>query len=241
MKAVINLHNIEKLFKTEEIVTQALNGINLTIEKGEFVAITGPSGCGKSTLLSILGLLDDVTAGDYALTGLQTKSLSANKKANIRANHIGFIFQAFNLISDLTVLENVMLPLTYINALSHNEMVKKAKEALVLVGLENRTNHFPSQLSGGQQQRVAVARALINEPDLILADEPTGNLDSNNADQVLELLKDLHLQGKTICMVTHDMASTNYASRVINMLDGAIIRDKKRATDLESLQTEEAL
>ena len=241
MKAVINLHNIEKLFKTEEIVTQALNGINLTIEKGEFVAITGPSGCGKSTLLSILGLLDDVTAGDYTLTGIQTKSLSANKKANIRANHIGFIFQAFNLISDLTVLENVMLPLTYINALSQNEMVKKAKEALVLVGLENRTNHFPSQLSGGQQQRVAVARALINEPDLILADEPTGNLDSNNADQVLELLKDLHLQGKTICMVTHDMASTNYASRVINMLDGAIIRDKKRATDLESLQTEEAL
>ena len=241
MKAVINLHNIEKLFKTEEIATQALNGINLTVEKGEFVAITGPSGCGKSTLLSILGLLDDVTAGDYTLTGIQTKSLSANKKANIRANHIGFIFQAFNLISDLTVLENVMLPLTYINALSHNEMVKKAKEALVLVGLENRTNHFPSQLSGGQQQRVAVARALINEPDLILADEPTGNLDSNNADQVLELLKDLHLQGKTICMVTHDMASTNYASRVINMLDGAIIRDKKRATDLESLQIEEAV
>jgi len=231
MKPVITLKNIEKLFKTDEIATQALNGINLVVNKGEFVAITGPSGCGKSTLLSVLGLIDEPTAGDYTVSGKQAVNLSSDQRAQIRANHIGFIFQAFNLISDLNVLENVMLPLTYIGGFSEQEMIEKARKALMLVDLENRINHFPSQLSGGQQQRVAVARALINEPDLILADEPTGNLDSKNAQQVLQLLKDLHLSGKTICMVTHDLESAHFASRTINMLDGAIVRDKKQSSE----------
>jgi len=231
MNPVITLKNIEKLFKTDEIATQALNGINLVVNPGEFVAITGPSGCGKSTLLSVLGLIDEPTAGDYSISGKQVVNLSSDQRAHIRANHIGFIFQAFNLISDLNVLENVMLPLTYIGGYSEQEMIEKARKALMLVDLENRINHFPSQLSGGQQQRVAVARALINEPDLILADEPTGNLDSKNAQQVLQLLKDLHLSGKTICMVTHDVESTNYASRKLNMLDGAIVRDKQKTSD----------
>lgn len=231
MNPVITLKNIEKLFKTDEIATQALNGINLVVNPGEFVAITGPSGCGKSTLLSVLGLIDEPTAGDYTISGKQAVNLSSDQRAHIRANHIGFIFQAFNLISDLNVLENVMLPLTYIGGYSEQEMIEKARKALMLVDLENRINHFPSQLSGGQQQRVAVARALINEPDLILADEPTGNLDSKNAQQVLQLLKDLHLSGKTICMVTHDVESTHYASRTLNMLDGAIVRDKQKTSD----------
>lgn len=236
MKSVIKLNNISKLFKTEAIATQALNDINLEVNEGEFVAITGPSGCGKSTLLSVLGLIDDATKGTYSLTDIETISLNSSKKAAIRVNHIGFIFQAFNLISDLNVLENVMLPLTYKGGVSKREMIEKAKNSLSLVGLENRIHHFPSQLSGGQQQRAAVARALINDPDLILADEPTGNLDSQNAQQVLELLKDLHLNGKTICMVTHDIESTNYASRVINMLDGVIIRDVKSESKAEHIQ-----
>ena len=231
MNTVIKLNKIKKLFETDEIATQALNGLDFTVTKGEFVAITGPSGCGKSTLLSILGLIDEPTSGDYKISGKSAVNLTSDQRAHIRANHIGFVFQAFNLISDLNVLENVMLPLTYIGGIGQKEMVEKARNALVLVGLENRINHFPSQLSGGQQQRVAVARALINEPDLILADEPTGNLDSHNAEQVLQLLKDLHLQGKTICMVTHDIESTHYASRVISMLDGAIIRDKNSNLD----------
>ncbi|WP_372769552.1 ABC transporter ATP-binding protein [Pseudoalteromonas sp.] len=230
MNPVITLKNIEKLFKTDEIATQALNGINLVVNQGEFVAITGPSGCGKSTLLSVLGLIDEPTAGDYSISCKQAVNLSSDQRAHIRANHIGFIFQAFNLISDLNVLENVMLPLTYIGGFSEQEMIEKARKALMLVDLENRINHFPSQLSGGQQQRVAVARALINEPDLILADEPTGNLDSKNAQQVLQLLKDLHLSGKTICMVTHDVESTHYASRTLHMLDGAIVRDKQKTS-----------
>ncbi|PCK32865.1 ABC transporter ATP-binding protein [Pseudoalteromonas piscicida] len=228
MNSVIQLNNIEKRFQTDEIATQALDGINLLVEPGEFVAITGPSGCGKSTLLSILGLIDEPSNGEYFISGNPAFNLNSDERAHIRANHIGFIFQAFNLISDLNVLENVMLPLTYIGGISQKEMEQKAKDALAMVGLENRINHFPSQLSGGQQQRAAVARALINSPDLILADEPTGNLDSNNAQQVLGLLSELHAAGKTICMVTHDIESTTYASRVISMLDGTILRDKKQ-------------
>lgn len=230
MNTVISLKQINKLFKTEEIATQALNQIDLEVKKGEFIAITGPSGCGKSTLLSILGLIDEPTSGEYYISGNKAFNLTSNERAYIRANHIGFIFQAFNLISDLNVLENVMLPLTYVGRFNQTQMVEKARNALALVGLDNRINHFPSQLSGGQQQRVAVARALVNEPDLILADEPTGNLDSANAEQVLQLFSELHNAGKTICMVTHDNASTRFASRVITMLDGSIVRDKQTAT-----------
>jgi putative ABC transport system ATP-binding protein len=230
MNTVIELKNIKKLFKTEEIATQALSDVNLRVNKGEFVAITGPSGCGKSTLLSILGLIDEPSSGEYYISGNKAFNLTSNDRAHIRANHIGFIFQAFNLISDLNVLENVMLPLTYIRGFSQSEMVEKARNALQLVGLDNRINHFPSQLSGGQQQRVAVARALVSDPDLILADEPTGNLDSANAQQVLQLFSELHSAGKTICMVTHDIASSRFASRVITMLDGKIVRDKQTAS-----------
>ncbi|RXJ70834.1 ABC transporter ATP-binding protein [Veronia nyctiphanis] len=228
MKNVIELKNISKVFKTEDIATQALNNINLTVKEGEFVAITGTSGCGKSTLLSILGLIDTPTGGEYFISDKPSTDLSSDQRAFVRANHLGFIFQAFNLISDLTVLENVILPLTYQGGIKREEMLARGKKVLEQVNLLNRCDHYPAQLSGGQQQRAAVARALINEPDLILADEPTGNLDSKNARQVLELLKSLHEQGKTICMVTHDMDSTRYASRTLTLSDGAIVNDRQQ-------------
>ncbi|MDP4983956.1 ABC transporter ATP-binding protein [Pseudoalteromonas tunicata] len=226
MKHVIQLNNIAKAFITDEIQTHALQGINLTVAKGEYLAITGPSGCGKSTLLSILGLLDVPTEGEYWLSGNNVANLGRDQRADIRAQHLGFVFQSFNLISDLTVLENVLLPLTYQPNFEKKTAMLQAKQALEDVDMQHRMNHFPSQLSGGQQQRVAIARALINAPDLILADEPTGNLDSKNAQLVLDLFKKLNQQGKTICMVTHDPRSAESASRQIELFDGTIVSDR---------------
>lgn len=225
MKALIRLEHVSKTFLTEEIETRALNDISLEIHQGEYVALSGQSGCGKSTLLSLLGLLDSPSLGQYSLAENNVSSLSRNQRAEIRSKEIGFVFQSFNLISDLTVLENVMLPLTYQSGLSKAVIENKAKAVLDKVEMAHRKNHFPSQLSGGQQQRVAVARALVNDPKIILADEPTGNLDSKNAESVLQLFEQLHREGSTICMVTHDPASAKRASRCLEMFDGRLIKD----------------
>lgn len=225
MTALITLNNISKTFFTEEIETRALNDINLVINKGEYIALSGQSGCGKSTLLSLLGLLDSPSGGQYLLADNNVSSLTRDQRATIRSEQIGFVFQSFNLISDLTVFENVMLPLTYQANKSKQFMEDKVNEVLAKVEMGHRKNHFPSQLSGGQQQRVAVARALVNDPSIILADEPTGNLDSKNAEAVLKLFDVLHQDGATICMVTHDPASANRASRCLEMFDGQLIRD----------------
>jgi len=225
MTALISLKDITKTFLTEEIETRALNGINLTINKGEYVSLSGQSGCGKSTLLSLLGLLDSPSTGHYQLEGLDVSSLTRDQRAKIRSERIGFVFQSFNLISDLTVFENVMLPLTYQSGKSKTEMEGKVTQVLEKVEMNHRKNHYPSQLSGGQQQRVAVARALVNDPAIILADEPTGNLDSKNAQAVLQLLDQLHQEGATICMVTHDPASAKRAERCLEMFDGQLIKD----------------
>ncbi|MDO6444845.1 ABC transporter ATP-binding protein [Colwellia sp. 1_MG-2023] len=225
MTALITLNNISKTFFTEEIETRALNDINLVINKGEYIALSGQSGCGKSTLLSLLGLLDSPSGGQYLLADNDVSSLTRDQRATIRSEQIGFVFQSFNLISDLTVFENVMLPLTYQANKSKQFMEDKVNEVLAKVEMGHRKNHFPSQLSGGQQQRVAVARALVNDPSIILADEPTGNLDSKNAEAVLQLFDVLHQDGATICMVTHDPASANRASRCLEMFDGQLIRD----------------
>ena len=221
-ESLIHLQGVGKIFATDELETHALKDIQLDIRKGEFVAISGPSGCGKSTLLAILGLLDTPTAGDYMLNGEAVNGLSIAERSRIRNREIGFIFQAFNLIGDLTVFENVELPLTY-RRTSATDRKKKAQEALERVGMSNRTKHYPSQLSGGQQQRVAVARALAGNPAVLLADEPTGNLDSKNGKQVMELLSELHENGATICMVTHDSNYTSRADRTVHMLDGQIV------------------
>ncbi|PWK48635.1 ABC transporter ATP-binding protein [Pleionea mediterranea] len=225
MTALIQLKNISKHFVTDEVETHAVNQINLSITQGEYLALSGPSGCGKSTLLSLLGLLDSPSEGTYHLTGLDASSLNRNERAKIRNEKVGFVFQSFNLISDLTVAENVMLPLTYQKGLSKQTMMDKVNDVLQQVEMSHRTRHFPSQLSGGQQQRVAVARALVNDPAFILADEPTGNLDSKNAEAVMQLLNSLHQKGSTIVMVTHDPRSAECASRQVEMLDGQIIRD----------------
>lgn len=225
MSTLIQLNNICKYFVTEEIETRAVNNINLSINQGEYIALSGPSGCGKSTLLSILGLLDSASSGNYILDGCDVSSLDRNQRSRIRNNQIGFVFQSFNLISDLNVSENVMLPLTYQKGLNRKVMSRRVSEVLEKVQMSHRKNHYPSQLSGGQQQRVAVARALINEPSFILADEPTGNLDSENAQAVMNLLSQLHQAGSTICMVTHDPRSAEQASRQIEMFDGQIIAD----------------
>jgi len=225
MTALISLTNISKAFLTEEIETRALNDINLTINKGEYISLSGQSGCGKSTLLSLLGLLDSTTSGQYQLAGNDVSKLSRDERAKIRSKQIGFVFQSFNLISDLTVFENVMLPLTYQSGRSKNEVESKVNQVLEKVEMSHRTNHYPSQLSGGQQQRVAVARALVNDPAIILADEPTGNLDSKNAEAVLQLFEQLHKDGATICMVTHDPASAQRANRCLEMFDGQLIKD----------------
>ena len=201
--ALIKLEDISKVFYTDEVETHALSGIQLEIQRGEYVCIAGPSGCGKSTLLSLLGLLDTPTAGKYLLNGQPAENLDFANRARIRNREIGFIFQSFNLIGDLTVYENVELPLTY-RGMSAAERKEFARAALEKVGMAHRLNHYPSQLSGGQQQRVAVARALGGKPSILLADEPTGNLDSKNGEAVMELLRDLHREGATICMVTHD-------------------------------------
>lgn len=226
---LIKLDNVKKIFYTEEVETHALNNISLTISKGEYVAIAGPSGCGKSTLLSILGLLDTSTEGEYMLSGHQVSNISKRERARIRNQEIGFIFQSFNLISDLDVEENVALPLTYRAGLSKSERAKMVQEALEWVDMGHRAKHFPSQLSGGQQQRVAVARAIAGNPSILLADEPTGNLDTKNAEAVMQLLDRLHENGATICMVTHDPRSALRTERKIDMLDGRIVADKTNA------------
>jgi putative ABC transport system ATP-binding protein len=225
MTALISLNNVSKTFLTQEIETRALNDINLVINKGEYISLSGQSGCGKSTLLSLLGLLDSTTSGHYQLADQDVSTLNRDQRAKIRSEQIGFVFQSFNLISDLTVFENVMLPLTYQSGLSKEHIQAKATQVLEKVEMSHRKNHFPSQLSGGQQQRVAVARALVNEPAIILADEPTGNLDSKNAEAVLQLFDKLHQDGATICMVTHDPASAKRASRCLEMFDGQLIKD----------------
>ncbi|KGJ88037.1 ABC transporter ATP-binding protein [Thalassotalea sp. ND16A] len=223
--ALITLSNIEKVFHTDEVETHALADIQLTINAGEYLAISGPSGCGKSTLLSVLGLLDTPTNGDYVLNKQQVANLKASERAHIRNKEVGFIFQSFNLISDLTVEENVALPLTYRDDYSSKEVVEAVKKALAKVDMLHRASHFPSQLSGGQQQRVAVARAIAGNPSIILADEPTGNLDSKNAEAVMSLLDSLHSEGATICMVTHDPRSAQRSERLVEILDGKIIAD----------------
>lgn len=223
---LIELNGIKKVYATDETATYALNEINLTINEGEYVSISGPSGCGKSTLLSLLGLLDVVSEGKYMLAGHEVSNISKKDRARIRNEKIGFIFQSFNLISHLTVEENVELPLTYREDLDKNEIKQLVSTALEKVNMTDRASHFPSQLSGGQQQRVAVARAIAGKPAIILADEPTGNLDSKNADSVMDLLDSLHADGATICMVTHDPRSANKAQRVIEILDGRVIGDK---------------
>lgn len=225
MTKVIELIDISKIFLTEEIETRAINKVNIVINKGEYLSLSGQSGCGKSTLLSLLGLLDSPTEGSYHINNVDVSSLSRDQRAKIRSEQIGFVFQSFNLISDLTVFENVMLPLTYQAGLSKQVIEEKVTKALKKVEMTHRKNHYPSQLSGGQQQRIAVARALVNDPAIILADEPTGNLDSKNAEAVLALFDALHKEGATICMVTHDPASAKRASRCLEMFDGRLIAD----------------
>jgi putative ABC transport system ATP-binding protein len=223
--SMIKLDNLCKSFVTDEIETLALTDIALTIDKGEYVSITGPSGCGKSTLLSLVGLLDTATKGDYTLNQKKIDNLSKKQRSAIRNQEIGFIFQSFNLISDLTVYENVELPLVNRSGVSNADMKQRVNEVLEQVDMSHRSGHFPSQLSGGQQQRVAIARALVGSPSLLLADEPTGNLDSKNAQIVMELLSKLHKNGATICMVTHDPLSANQAQRKISLFDGQIVED----------------
>lgn len=239
MTALIRLNKISKTFLTEDIETRALSEINIEINKGEYVSLSGQSGCGKSTLLSLLGLLDAPTAGSYFLGELDVSSLTRDQRAIIRSEKIGFVFQSFNLISDLTVFENVMLPLTYQSGLAKDEIKNKVNQVLDKVQMSHRKEHYPSQLSGGQQQRVAVARALVNDPTIILADEPTGNLDSKNAEAVLQLFDQLHQDGATICMVTHDPASAKRASRCLEMFDGQLIKDDMNDKQQEQPQTME--
>ncbi len=219
---LIQLQDLKKVFYTDEVETHALAGIHLTIDRGEYVAISGPSGCGKSTLLSILGLLDSPTAGTYTLNDQPVQDLDLGQRARIRNREIGFIFQSFNLIGDLTVFENVELPLTY-RGMRTAERRTRVGEALERVGMGHRGKHLPSQLSGGQQQRVAVARALVGQPSILLADEPTGNLDSKNGEAVMDLLRDLHQTGATICMVTHDPRFTRHAERGVHLFDGQVV------------------
>ena len=224
--SLIQLSNLSKIFYADEIETHALSEVHLSIAKGEYVSISGPSGCGKSTLLSLLGLLDTPTGGTYQLNGSNAESLKPNDRARIRNKEIGFVFQAFNLIGDLSVFENVELPLTYRSGVGKAERRERAMKALERVGMGHRIKHFPSQLSGGQQQRVAVARALVGEPSILLADEPTGNLDSKNGEQVMGLLQELHSAGATICMVTHDPRYADFANRKIHMFDGRIVDEQ---------------
>jgi putative ABC transport system ATP-binding protein len=233
-KALIELEGLSKVFYTEEVETHALSNINLKIRTGEFVSIAGPSGCGKTTLLSILGLLDSPTGGKYLLDQTPVESLTASQRARIRNQAIGFIFQAFNLIGDLTVQENVELPLTY-RGMPGGERKERVQAALERVGMAHRTSHYPSQLSGGQQQRVAVARAIVGRPLILLADEPTGNLDSKNGSAVMDLLKELHAEGATICMVTHDPRYAHVADRAVHLFDGQVVSedDARKAQQLE--------
>src|SRR4030095_5112027 len=220
---VIKLEGLTKVFMTDELETHALSGIQLKTERGDYLAIAGPSGCGKSTLLSILGLLDSPSDGEYTLNGRPVQELTHRERARVRNHEIGFIFQAFNLIGDLTVYENVELPLTY-RGIPASERKRRVQESLERVEMAHRMKHYPSQLSGGQQQRVAVARALGGQPSILLADEPTGNLDSRNGEAVMDLLRGLHREGATICMVTHDPRYASYADRTIHLFDGQVVR-----------------
>ena len=221
---LIRLETVSKVFVTDEVETHALSGIHIDVAKGEYLSIAGPSGCGKSTLLAILGLLDTPTDGTYYLDGKAVTGLKLSERARIRNREIGFIFQAFNLIGDLTVYENVELPLTY-RGMPSAERKRRAQEALERVGMSHRMKHYPSQLSGGQQQRVAVARALSGDPLILLADEPTGNLDSANGEAVMNLMRELHQGGATICMVTHDPRYSEFADRTIHLFDGRIVEE----------------
>src|SRR5213596_140814 len=222
---LIHLADVKKVFYTDEVETHALSGIHLDIKKGEYLSIAGPSGCGKSTLLSILGLLDSPTEGNYTLNDQSVANLNHSQRARIRNREVGFIFQSFNLIGDLTVFENVELPLTY-RGMNAAERKQRVTEALEKVGMAHRVKHYPSQLSGGQQQRVAVARALGGKPSILLADEPTGNLDSANGEAVMDLLRELHREGATICMVTHDPRYSRHADRTVHLFDGRLIGEE---------------
>jgi putative ABC transport system ATP-binding protein len=224
--SLIRLDGIKKVFYTDEVETHALSDIHLEIRHGEYVAIAGPSGCGKTTLLSILGLLDSPTEGTYTLDGQPVARLTASERARVRNRQIGFIFQAFNLIGDLTVYENVELPLTY-RGMASEERRSRVQSALERVGMSHRMKHFPAQLSGGQQQRVAVARAVAGDPAILLADEPTGNLDSTNGEAVMELLRELHQGGSTICMVTHDARYARHADRSVHLFDGKVVEERQ--------------
>jgi putative ABC transport system ATP-binding protein len=235
---MIQLEAIDKVFVTDELETHALSSIHLSVRRGEYVMIAGPSGCGKSTLLSILGVLDTPTTGNYTLNGRPVHGLTAAERSRIRNREVGFIFQSFNLIGDLTVFENVEVPLIY-RKLAQEDRRHRVMAALEKVGMAHRRNHFPAQLSGGQQQRVAVARAVAGEPAILLADEPTGNLDSTNGHAVMDLLSDLHRNGATVCMVTHDPRYDRHADRTIHMFDGRIVEDEigaSRHRDERSLQ-----
>jgi putative ABC transport system ATP-binding protein len=227
MQPLLSLQGVTKVFTTDEVETHALAGIHLEINRGDYISISGPSGCGKSTLLAILGLLDTPSDGKYVLNDTPVERLKMRDRARIRNREIGFIFQAFNLIGDLTVYENVELPLTYRN-MPARERKSLVIEALERVGMSHRMKHYPSQLSGGQQQRVAVARALVGKPSILLADEPTGNLDSANGEAVMELLRDLHRSGSTICMVTHDPRYARTADRTIHLFDGRIVEEDQK-------------
>ena len=221
---MIKISELEKVYRTEEVETVALNKLSMEVKSGEFVAVMGPSGCGKSTLLNILGMLDDPDAGSFIFNGVEVAHFNERKRADLRKNNIGFVFQSFNLIDELTVFENVELPLIY-TGVKAAERKKRVEQVLDKVQIMHRRNHYPQQLSGGQQQRVAVARAVVNHPKLILADEPTGNLDSNNGNEVMQLLTELNEQGTTIVMVTHSEHDARYSHRIIRMLDGQTVTE----------------
>ena len=226
-QALIQIEGLTKVFYTDEVETHALSGVHLSVAKGEYVAMSGPSGCGKSTLLSIIGLLDTPSSGRYSLNGRTVENLDFAERSRIRNQEIGFIFQSFNLIGDLTVYENVELPLTYRQKMPAAQRKARVMEALERVGMAHRVRHYPSQLSGGQQQRVAVARALSCKPSILLADEPTGNLDSRNGEAVMELLQELHRDGATICMVTHDPRFARHAQREVHLFDGKVVAEEE--------------
>lgn len=219
---MIKITNLKKFYRTEEVETVALNNLSFEIKEGEFVAIMGPSGCGKSTLLNILGLLDDMDEGSYQFNGTEVAKLNEHKRSDLRKYNIGFVFQNFNLIEELTVFENIELPMIYLD-IKKSERKERVEEVLQKMQIMHRRNHFPQQLSGGQQQRVAVARAVINNPKLILADEPTGNLDSSNGNEVMELLTELNEKGTTVVMVTHSEHDSKYSHRILRMLDGHLV------------------
>ena len=223
---MIKIENLSRVYRTSEIETLALENINFEVKEGEFVAIMGPSGCGKSTLLNILGLLDNPTSGSYRLMGKEVAQLKEKDRTRFRKGKIGFVFQSFNLIDELNVKENVELPLTYMSGISAKERGRMADEILARMNLSHRSRHFPLQLSGGQQQRVAIARAIVGNPVILLADEPTGNLDSTNGREVMELLTSLNREGTTIVMVTHSQRDASYARRTINLFDGSVVSDE---------------